>query len=127
MPLSLVAKALVGAFAVSGALHLVKPQVFEPTMPRALPQHRELVLASGAAELLCAAGLAIPATRRLAGPASAALLVAVLPANVQMAVDAVGRLQRKGATPRRVAWAAAYALRVPLQWPLIRAALKAAR
>lgn len=127
MPLSRVAKGLVGAFAVSGVLHLVKPQIFEPTMPRQLPKQRELIYASGAAELLCAAGLAIPATRSVAGPASAALLVAVLPANVQMAVDAVGRLQRKGATPRRVAWAAAYALRVPLQWPLIRAALKAAR
>lgn len=127
MPLSLVAKGLIGAFAVSGALHLVKPQVFEPTMPRALPKHRELIYVSGVAELACAAGLAIPATRKLAGPASAALLVAVLPANVQMAADAVERLNRKGLTPKRVGWALAYAARVPLQLPLIRAALRAAR
>ena len=125
MPLSRIAKGLVAAFAVSGVIHLVKPETFEPTMPRVLPKHRELIIASGVAELACAAGLAIPATRKLAGPASAALLVAVLPANIQMAVDTVGRLNRKGPTPKRVAWAVASLARVPLQWPLIRAALKA--
>ena len=56
-------------------------------MPRVLPDHRALVYVSGVAELLCAAGLLVPATRRPAGYASAALLVAVFPANVQMSVD----------------------------------------
>ncbi|MEV0803465.1 hypothetical protein AB0I34_37640 [Kribbella sp. NPDC050281] len=106
-------------FGVLGTLHFVKPEPFEQIVPRALPRKKELVYASGAAELACAAGLLHPRTRRVAGLVSAGLLVAVFPANVQMAAD----LQRKGSLPAKaVAWA-----RLPLQLPLIRRALKAAR
>ncbi|WP_406056419.1 DoxX family protein [Kribbella sp. NBC_00889] len=106
-------------FGVLGTLHFVKPEPFEQIVPRALPRKKELVYASGAAELACAAGLLHPRTRRVAGLVSAGLLVAVFPANVQMAVD----LQRKGSLPAKaVGWA-----RLPLQFPLIRWALKAAR
>ena len=52
---------------------------------RSVPAHREVILASGVAELACAAGLLHPRTRRLAGWASAALLLAVFPGNVKMA------------------------------------------
>ncbi|MFI5692656.1 DoxX family protein [Kribbella sp. NPDC051586] len=106
-------------FGVLGSLHFLKPEPFEQIVPRALPRKRELVYASGVAELACAAGLLHPRTRRSAGLASAALLVAVFPANVQMAAD----VQKKGS---RTARAIAYA-RLPLQAPLIRWALKAAR
>jgi uncharacterized membrane protein len=106
-------------FGVLGTLHFVKPEPFEQIVPRALPRKKELVYASGAAELACAAGLLHPRTRRVAGLVSAGLLVAVFPANVQMAVD----LQRKGSRPAKaIGWA-----RLPLQIPLIRWALKAAR
>ena len=44
-------------FAVSGVIHLVRPEVFERIVPRFLPRHRELVLASGVAELVCAAAV----------------------------------------------------------------------
>ncbi|MGZ6734568.1 MAG: DoxX family protein, partial [Nocardioides sp.] len=81
------AKIVLGAFTVSGIVHLVKPEVFEPLMPRRLPAHREIIVGSGVAELICAAALAHPATRRWAGLGSAALLVAVFPGNVQMALD----------------------------------------
>ena len=110
---------LAGLFAVLGILHFAKPKPFEQIVPRALPAKKELVYASGAAELACAAGLLHPRTRRAAGLASAALLVAVLPANVQMALD----LNRKGSTTAKAIGFA----RLPLQLPLIRAALKAAR
>jgi uncharacterized membrane protein len=80
--------ALVGLFAVSGVVHLVRPKVYEPLMPSWVPRHREVVLGSGVAELACAAGLALPATRRTAGWASAALLVGIFPGNVKMALDA---------------------------------------
>jgi len=113
------ARIVLGAFTVSGIVHLVKPQVFEPLMPRRLPAHRELILASGVAELACAAGLVLPRTRRWAGYASAALLVGVFPGNVKMALDA----QRRGKPRHR---AIAYG-RLPLQVPLIRGALRAAR
>ncbi|WP_328998990.1 DoxX family protein [Kribbella sp. NBC_00709] len=106
-------------FGVLGSLHFLKPEPFEQIVPKVLPRKKELVYASGVAELACAAGLLHPRTRRLAGLASAGLLVAVFPANVQMAAD----LQKKGSPTAR---ALAYA-RLPLQVPLIRWALKAAR
>ena len=106
-------------FGVLGTLHFVKPEPFERIVPRSLPRKKGLVYASGAAELACAAGLLHPRTRRAAGLVSAGLLVAVFPANVQMATD----LQRKGSTAAKaVGWA-----RLPFQLPLIRWALKAAR
>lgn len=109
--------ALAVLFAASGTLHFAKPGTFTGIVPRFLPSPKTLVYVSGTAELACAAGLL--ARRRWAAAASVALLVAVLPANVQMAVDAT---KEKGAT----SWqsAAAWA-RVPLQIPLVWAALQA--
>lgn len=37
MPLPRTAKAVTGAFLVSGVVHLVKPEVFEPLIPDQLP------------------------------------------------------------------------------------------
>ena len=111
--------ALAVLFAASGTLHFTHPGLFERIVPRALPRRRELVLVSGAAELVCATGLLHPLTRRAAGYASAALLLAVFPANVQMAVDA----RRSRSTPYRVGTL----VRLPLQAPLVRTAWRAAR
>lgn len=111
--------ALAGLFATSGTVHLVRPQVFEPIVPDVLPAHRELVLVSGVAELVCAAGLLHPRTRRLAGWGSAAILLAVYPANVKMARDA----RRSRSTALKVGTV----VRLPLQLPMIRTALRAAR
>src|SRR4051812_22796298 len=119
MALSRGTKLLVGIFAASGVVHLAKPEVYEPLMPRWVPAHREVILASGVAELAGALGLLFPPTRRLAGLASAALLVGVFPGNVKMAVDA----SRTRNTPFKVA---AFA-RLPLQLPMIRGALRAGR
>jgi len=111
--------ALSGIFAVSGVVHLVKPEVYEPLMPAWVPAHREVILVSGAAELACAAGLLAPQTRRLTGYASAALLLAVYPGNLKMADDA----RRSRSTKFK---AIAYG-RLPLQAPMIKAALRATR
>jgi len=118
-PLPLDAKVVVGAFLASGTVHLVRPETFEPLMPAAIPAHREVIYASGVAELLCAVGLLHPRTRRLAGLASAAVLVGVFPGNIKMAVDA---MKTKNSTFKAVSLA-----RLPLQLPLIRAAVKVAR
>ena len=118
-PLARDAKIVVGAFVASGTVHLVKPELFEPLMPRWVPAHREVILASGVAELVCAAGLMFRPTRRIAGLASAALLVGVFPGNVKMAVDA----SKTRSTPFKTA---AFA-RLPLQLPMIRGALRAGR
>jgi uncharacterized membrane protein len=78
-----------------------------------------VILASGLAELVCAVGLNVPATRRVAGVASALLLLGVYPGNLKMAADAA----RSDSTTFK---AAAFG-RLPLQLPLIRDALRAAR
>ena len=115
-------QALAALFAASGTLHLVRPQVFETIVPRQLPAPRSLVYASGVAELVCAAGLLHPRTRKAAGWASAALLVAVFPANLQMAVTEGKRASRgTGSRGKHVATL----VRLPVQIPLIRTALKA--
>ena len=118
-PLRRDAKFLMGAFLASGTVHLVKPDIWEPLMPDWVPAHREVILYSGVAEILCAAGLAMPATRKLAGRASAALLAAVYVGNLKMAVDAAR-------SDNPALKAAAYG-RLPLQFPMFRAALRAGR
>lgn len=115
---------LAALFLTSGVTHLVRPQVFEPLIPSGAPAPRELVYASGVAEILCAAGLLHPLTRRWAGWGSAALLVAVYPGNVQMSLDHGRRASRRRDPASRAAFAATLA-RLPLQLPLIRTALRA--
>lgn len=116
--------ALAAVFLTSGTLHLLRPQVFEPIVPRQLPARRQLVLASGMAELACAAGLLVPRTRSLAGVASACLLVAVFPANVQMSVSH-GRRAARTRRPTHVLTFVGTLGRLPLQWPLVRTAVRA--
>ncbi len=118
-PLPLPARLLSGAFVLSGAVHLVRPAVFESLMPPWLPAHETVIRASGAAELACAVAMALPATRQAGGWASAALLVAVFPGNVEMALRALRGHDRP-------AQAVALA-RLPLQVPLVRVALRVAR
>jgi uncharacterized membrane protein len=119
VPLPRSAKVLVAILASSGTVHLAKPEVYEPLMPAWVPAHREVILASGVAELACALGMTVPRTRRVSGWASAALLLTIWPGNLQMALDS----NRSGNTAFKVAaWG-----RMPLQVPMIRAALAAAR
>jgi len=114
-------KALAALFTVSGIGHFVKPEPFEAIVPRPLPNKRELVYISGAVELACAALLVNPKTRKFGGLVSAALLVGVFPANVQMTVSSL----RSSKAPRW--YKAGTVARLPLQYPLIRTALKASR
>ena len=110
---------LAGMFMTSGMVHLARPQTFEPLMPDLVPAHREVIYASGVAELVCAAGLLHPGTRRLAGWASVAVLLGVYPGNFKMAGDALKTGDQK--------FKAVALARLPLQLPLIRVALKATR
>ena len=112
-------KLLAGLFAASGTVHLVRPQVFEPLMPPYVPAHREVIVGSGVVELALAAGLAMPATRRAAGWGSVALLLGVLPAHVH----GVQSSAAAGSRPM----AAGHVARIPLQLPMLRAALRATR
>lgn len=104
---------VIGAFTVSGLVHLVRPQVFEPLIPSRLGDPRPWVLGSGVAELACAAGLA--ARQAWAPPVTTVTLAVVWIGNMQMAAD-MQRSRRPG-WQKAVAWA-----RLPLQVPLMRAA-----
>ena len=123
-PLGKDAIALAGLFLASGTMHFVRPEVFESIVPTRLPSRRALVFASGAAEIACGVGILVPRTRRVAGLASAALLVAVLPANVTMTGQAKRRLGRDPRSGGKQGYLAATVARLPLQWRMIRTALR---
>ena len=72
-----------------GVLHFTHLPTFLPMMPDYLPLHRELVWLSGAFEILGGVGLLVPATRRFAAWGLLALLVAVFPANLNMAMNEI--------------------------------------
>jgi uncharacterized membrane protein len=78
---------LAALFIASGLVHLVRPRVYLPMMPPYLPYPSGLILISGAAEIAGGVGLLIPSTRRVARYGLIALLVAVFPANIQMALN----------------------------------------
>lgn len=81
-------------------------------MPPYIPFHRAMVFISGVAEILGGLGLLWHVSRRWAGYGLAALLVAVFPANIHMALhpDQIGNLQ----VAPLLLW-----LRLPLQFVLI--------
>ena len=100
---------LLGAFfLVAGSLHFLRPKPYVSIVPDALPRKREIVYGSGVAEL--AGGLGVLAGRRAAGWWLIATLVAVFPANVNMAVNA----DRFRSVPEPLLWA-----RLPVQGLLI--------
>jgi uncharacterized membrane protein len=102
---------LTGFFTVAGTMHFVLPRQYEAIVPPYVPRHREAVQVSGAAEIVGGLAVARPATRRLARWWLLALLVAVFPANVHMALNPE---QVKGIDLRRVPPWALWA-RLPLQ------------
>ncbi len=97
-------------FLAAGLLHFVRPAMYEAIVPEWLPAQRELVYASGAAEIAGAVGVLDARTRRAAGWWLIATLVAVFPANVNMAIHA----DRFRSSPEPLLW-----LRLPLQALLI--------
>ena len=97
----------------AGALHLVAPRPFEDLIPERLGNARAWVLGSGVAELACAVMLAVPASRRVGGIATAGLFVAVFPGNVTMALKSHAGSRHLARRPV-VAWG-----RLPLQVPLV--------
>jgi len=96
-------------FVTAGVLHFVAPGTYERIMPPYLPLHRELVYLSGALEVLGGLGLLTERTRAAAGVGLILLLVAVLPANVQMLLDA------RAAGKPSWWWLVLLWLRLPLQ------------
>jgi uncharacterized membrane protein len=99
-------------FIVAGMLHFLFPGPYLRIVPPVLPWPRLLVFVSGAAEILGGVGLLFPFSQRMAAYGLVALLVAVFPANIYMAVAHVPFPGVMGST-----WA--QWLRLPLQFLLI--------
>ncbi|MFE0422919.1 DoxX family protein [Streptomyces sp. NPDC058953] len=119
MPSARSALLLAGLMASAGIAHFAAPRQFDSLVPRSLPgSPRAWTKASGVAELALAAGLALPATRRVSAHATALFLVGVFPANVKMAYD----WRHRSTTAKAIAYA-----RLPLQVPLILWARNAGR
>lgn len=72
-------------FIAAGINHFVHPGVYVRAVPSWLPAPALLVTVSGICEVLGGIGALVPYTRRFAGAGLIALLVAVFPANLQMA------------------------------------------
>src|SRR3954465_12599506 len=104
-------------FLIAGSLHFLKPRPYVAIVPDALPRKREIVFASGVAEMAGGAGVLVPATRRAAGRVRVAAarraagwwlippLLAIFPANVNMAVNS----ERFRKVPEPLLW-----VRLPL-------------
>ena len=80
---------LAAFFIAAGANHFRDPGFYLPGMPSWVPWHRELLDLSGVAEVLGGIGVLVPLTRRAAGWGLIALLIAIFPANVNMALNDV--------------------------------------
>ena len=89
MALSVQRMLLATFFIVGGLLHFVFPAAYIGIMPAWLPWHPELVLLSGAAEIAGGIGVLTPMLRHVAGIGLISLSIAVLPANVQMLLNAL--------------------------------------
>ena len=107
---------LAATLTTTGLLHLLAPRTFDGLIPSWLPGEARLwTYGSGVLELLCAGGMFVPRSRRVAATATAGLFVAVFPGNLEMAVH-------PGGLPRWLALA-----RLPLQIPLVLWALQVRR
>ncbi|MBI2809951.1 MAG: DoxX family protein [Candidatus Melainabacteria bacterium] len=76
-------------FIFAGYLHFKSPSMYLEIMPDYLPFPLFLIYLSGVCEIAGGVGLLIPRVRRLASYGLIALLIAVFPANVNMAVNSI--------------------------------------
>ncbi len=102
-----------GLFLVTGILHFIKPQMFVKIMPNYIPWHLGMVYISGAAEILGGLGILIDKTQLWAGWGLILLLIAVFPANINMAFESI---QKSGFTSL---FSLVTVARLPLQFVLI--------
>ena len=73
-------------FVYFGIDHFINPDFYLSIMPPAFPLHAEAVYISGFFEILGGICVLIPSLRKLAGCGLIALLIAVYPANIYMAI-----------------------------------------
>ncbi|MDZ7805889.1 MAG: DoxX family membrane protein [Gracilimonas sp.] len=104
---------LIGSlFTLAGILHFLKPEFFKKIMPDYLPWHKPFVLISGFFEIAGGIGLMIDSLQTYAAWGLILLLLAVLPANIEMFLK---YYRKRGFTS--FVWALLF--RLPLQFVLI--------
>jgi uncharacterized membrane protein len=99
-------------FVGAGVFHFLRPEPYVKIVPPFVPWPQAMVYISGAAEIVGGIGLMLPLLRRAAAWGLIALLIAVFPANVYMALDHVQVTANP--LPVWLLWA-----RLPLQFVLI--------
>lgn len=99
-------------YIIAGVFHFVETGSYLKIMPPWIPSHLAMVYLSGAAEVAGGIGLLIPGLRRAAAWGLVALLIAVFPANIYMAMNNVQVTANP--IPGVLLWA-----RLPLQAVLI--------
>ena len=97
-------------YVAAGINHFINPDIYLNIMPPYLPQPNMLVYISGLLEILLGLMLMPRLTRRAAAWGIILLLIAVFPANIQMAIN-YGQINHPGL------WISL--LRLPLQLVLI--------
>ena len=96
-------------FVFAGVNHFLHPHFYERIVPPGFPSPKLLVIVSGVAEIAGGLGLLIRPLRRAAGWSLLALLVAIFPANLYMALHPA-----RFGMPPWLLWA-----RLPLQVVLV--------
>lgn len=99
-------------FFFAGIMHFVKVDSFAAIVPPLLPFQKMIVWVTGLMEIAFATGLLFPKYRKLSGFWLAPFLLAVLPANIYMAMYNIP-MGETAASPTAL-W-----VRVALQFPLI--------
>ena len=99
-------------FVFAGAMHFICPRRYLEIMPPWIPKPEFWVYFTGVGEIVGGAGILIEQTRWLSGWGLIALLIGVLPANIQMLL----RERWRGSRWKIMA----LILRLPLQFLLIR-------
>lgn len=97
-------------YILAGVLHFINPGFYLNIMPPYLPWHLKLVYLSGICEMISGVLLILKKTRRIGAWLLIALLIAIYPANIQMAID-------YGHTGNPDLWIAL--VRLPIQFILI--------
>ena len=100
---------MAASYMLAGFNHLLNPEFYLPIIPPGLPNPEWLNLLSGLAEIVLGVFVLEPRVRFLAAWGIIALLIAVFPANVYMALENVGP-EGPGTGPGAVAW-----VRLPFQ------------
>ena len=73
-------------FIYFGVDHFINPDFYLSIMPPSFPLHEEAIYISGFFEIIGGIGVLIPRFRKIAGWGLVALLIAVYPANIYMAI-----------------------------------------